>query len=281
LASSSFLTPSRKHLFAKIRLKETVGEREDLEISGLAPIFDLLVEDGKNSLGRHVPRLASHIRALSVVLSTMGAPIKEDIPDYCIHNATRPPCLPAILQILNTSSPIASFSFGLPCFGRSDSHWRKVDEPLRDAIESICRLPSITTLQFQWIQGLPATLITGCPNLKALSLRLISFDIPTTIITTVPALIPTPLDSKQLEAPGCRFFHLESLVLDDFQQLLDPLFDDNPSILARLRHIELSNLFVDPAPPGELEVLKRATALQSIKLKLCCEFERREYLSII
>jgi hypothetical protein len=282
LASSSFLAPSRKHLFAKIQLKENSGVRGDPDISlALARMFDILVKDGKNSLGRHVPRLTSHIRALSVVLSPRRACIKDDIPNYYIHTADRPSRLPPILQILNTSSPIASFSFGYPCFGSFDSHWRKVDEPMKDAIESICRLPSITTLQFQWIQGLPATLITGCPNLKALSLRLISFDIPTTIITTVPALITTPLDSKQLEAPGCRFFHLESLVLDDFQQLLDPLFDDNPSILARLRHIELSNLFVDPAPPGELEVLKRATALQSIKLKLCCEFERREYLSII
>ena len=281
LTSSSFLTPSRKHLFAKIQLKEsTASVWEDPEISlGFARIFDILVEDGKNSLGRHIPRLASHIRTLSVVLSTMRDPIIEDIPDYYTHNGTLPPCLPSILQILNTSSPIASFSFGFPSFGGSYSHWRKVDEPLRDAIESICRLPSITTLQFQWINGLPATLITGCPNLKALSLRWISVDVPTTT-TLVRASSPTSLDPKQLEAPDCRFLHLKSLVLNNFRQLLDPLFDDNPSILARLRHIEFSDLYVDPLPPHELEVLKRATALQSIRCKVNCELQHRKYPTI-
>ena len=224
LASSSFLTPSRKHLFAKIQLKESAGALEDPDISlshALARIFDILVEDGKNSLGRHVPRVTSHVRALSVVLSPRRARIKDDFPNYYIHSPNRPSRLPAILQIPNTSSPIASFSFGFPSFGAFDPHWRKVDEPMRDTIESICRLPSITTLQFQWIHGLPATLIRGCPNLKALSLRCISVDVSTTITTIVRASSPTSLDPKQLEAP---VFHLESLVLGDFQQLLDPLF---------------------------------------------------------
>jgi hypothetical protein len=55
LFDTSFLTPSHKHLFAKVQLKESAGE-EDLEMLGLAQTFqtlNVLVEDRKSSHNWH------------------------------------------------------------------------------------------------------------------------------------------------------------------------------------------------------------------------------------
>ena len=241
LASSSFLPSSRKYLFAEVRLKEcAVGE--DLETSsGLACILDVLVEDSKIKLSsQHIPPLASHIRTLCIILSPIRAYHQKNF------HTNSPSDVPAILEILIANSLIASFSLKF-AVGGAFVEWTYVDEALKAGIKSLCRSPSITTLQFQGIQGLPTSLIRGCPNLKALFLDSVSCLAASIVHASSPTFLspkkatgPTFLSPKQ--ATGCCFSHLEFFAVSgsEFRQVLEPLLLSRPSSLTRLRHIEFS-----------------------------------------
>jgi len=251
LASSSFLTPSRKHLFAKVRLKEGHSEKDE-RLLGLARI---LVEDSKiNFMGRHIPPLALHIRTLSIILSP--TPANQNLMHGQKTLRRKPPSdIPEILESLIARSPIASFSLEFPNANLRD--WKCVDELLKAGVESLCKLPSITSLQFQRIQGLPMTLITGCPNLKRLSLH------------SIYPVIRTP----------SSFPHLESLAVGYLGNFLESSFFSNPSSFAKLRHIEFS---VDAfRGPLRLGVLKIGPSLQSIRFKVYCYWPEREYIITI
>jgi len=255
LASSSFLTPSRKHLFAKVQLKESHNEKDE-RLLALARILDARVEDNKiNFMGRHIPPLASHIRTLSIILSPTPAN-RNLMHGKKTLRRKPPPDIPAILEYLIARSPIASFSLEVPNTSNLRG-WKFVDKLLKAGIESLCKLPSITALQFQRIQGLPTTLITGCPNLKALSFRSIYPDIRT----------------------AGSFPHLESLAVGNSEDFLQSSFFSDPSSFAKLRHIEFS---VDAfRGPLNLGVLKMGPSLQSIRFKVHCYWPECEHIMII
>lgn len=92
------------------------------------------------------------------------------------------------------------------------------------------------------------SIITGCPNLKSLSLH--AFRYP---VIGIPAPFP----------------HLESLILSDAGDFLVPLALNfyNPSSLPRLRHIDFSMEFWYPLSDRLPEVLKEIPLLQSIRFK--------------
>ncbi|KIM42864.1 hypothetical protein M413DRAFT_26839 [Hebeloma cylindrosporum] len=108
LTSSSFLTRSRKHLFAQVRIEE---RRNNQDLKGpLDPtgVLDVLVEDNRiNPTRQNIPPLASHIRCLSIILCPSDAYPKKLDPNS-------PSDLHKILKILIPGSPITSFSLGFP-----------------------------------------------------------------------------------------------------------------------------------------------------------------------
>jgi len=247
LASSSFLTLSRKHLFAKVQLKESHSKKDE-RLSALARILDVPVEDSKiNFMGRQIPPLASHIRTLSIILSP--------IPPYHLlySQETLRRKSPSIFETLIARSPIASFSLEIPNDGNLRD-WMLVERQLKAGIESLCKMPSITALQFRGITGFPMTLITGCPNLKELSLH---------------SIYPNT------RTPG-PFPQLESLAVGYAEPFLEFF---HPPSLAKLRHIE----FCVDAFRGTLssEVLKIGPSLQSIRLKLYCFWPQGEHIVTI
>jgi len=265
LTSSPFLPSSRKYLFAEVRLQEE--DTFDSKVSSsLARILDVLVNDSVTSLRHHIPPLASHIRSLSIILSQSRGfqnlkIYSSETPDF---NIIRPSILPAILQILITGSSINSFSLEFPDVIFHE--WPYVDAQLKANIESLCRSPSITTLRFQTIHELPTTLITGCPNLKALHL----YSLSAPVMGTPDSINPTT-HSQQVR--GRLFPYLESLVLSGPQAQLMTIFlaDSN---LPRLQHIQLLvDVQLGMVTARELEVMKRAPCLQSITLNIYCHLE--------
>ncbi|KIM42857.1 hypothetical protein M413DRAFT_444501, partial [Hebeloma cylindrosporum] len=247
LASSSLLTTSRKHLFANVRLKES-NDAQDLKRSFiLTRILEVLVDDSRITLN-HIPPLASHIRSLSIILAPMRV-YRSKIRHQTKSEPDPLSDLSSILEIMIASSPIVSVSLEFPYNGKA-RNWKYLDEPLKVLIKSLCRLPSITALQFKLLEGLPTTLITGCPNLKTLSLD--SFHYP---------ILGTP----------SSFPHLESLVLHGSKEFLERLVFLDPSSLPRLRHIEVSlDAWDGLLTAKELGALERAPSLQSIRFKVYC-----------
>ncbi|KIM34814.1 hypothetical protein M413DRAFT_450036, partial [Hebeloma cylindrosporum] len=270
LTSSSFLASSRKYLFANIRLEEEECFQDDTHdfgtSSGLGRILDVLVNDDKTTLSHRTPPLASHMRSLSINLSQARA--YQNLTIYSSSgtmDTNRPSTLAAILEILTASSSITLFSLKFPSFVFYE--WQYVDAQLKAGIESFCRSPSVTTLQFQTILGLPTTLITGCPNLKALYLNSV-------YTGTMP-------DHSLEQVPGNPFPHLESLVLklndNGSGNVLKHLFlsHSNASSLPKLQDIQIS---LDPyfghLSAQELEVLKGAPSLKTIRLEVDCPIYR-------
>ncbi|KIM42853.1 hypothetical protein M413DRAFT_444498, partial [Hebeloma cylindrosporum] len=253
LTSSSFLATSRKHLFAKVRLEESKNKQDLQRSLDLARLLEVLVEDNRiSSTGDSIPPLASYIRSLSILLSPIRAcENKRQRKRKLDPNPSSD--IPAILEILIASSPISSFS--LEFIGGTVRDWQYVDESLKAGVESLCRLPSTTTVHCILLEGFPTTLIASCPNLKALSLNAIR----------LPAT----------SSPG-YFPHLGSLVLHSHRpiELLEPLACFGPSSLPSLRHIEFpvgawAGMIFPRAQ--ELEILKWSPSLQSIKAKVSCD----------
>jgi hypothetical protein len=102
--------------------------------------------------------------------------------------------------------------------------WKRIDvspfiTEFSSAIQTLCKSPNITTLDFGSIKNFPITVITACPNLRCLRLSCISFCVNSifSVFSVIANLIfqfdnMNPMDETSSTHP----FYLDSLQIDEF-----------------------------------------------------------------
>ncbi|KAF9037031.1 hypothetical protein BJ165DRAFT_573252 [Panaeolus papilionaceus] len=106
---------------------------------------------------------------------------------------------------------------------RSAPRWGTLGVEMEGAIRKIVSMPSIMSLRFTNVTGLPMDLITSCPNLQHLTVRNIDD-------TTAPYIPPTADSAPQHEAEW-RVKSITAIVC--CQRLLDlrPVVEERLSIM--------------------------------------------------
>lgn len=159
LTSWSFLTPSRRILFAEISLQEDSGNDSSHQNnirSKLERFWAIL---------QHHPHLELNVRTLTVQLSSFRT-YRNHEDDLRTQNAQKA-ILPSILSSL---SNVRCFSLAFDVIWDDYNCWEYMDAPLQEGLFRFCSSRSITQLSLSIFWDLPITLIIKCPQLTSLSL---------------------------------------------------------------------------------------------------------------
>ncbi|KAF8966461.1 hypothetical protein BDZ97DRAFT_685195 [Flammula alnicola] len=150
--------------------------------------------------------------------------------------------------------------------------WTEMDDAFSTAIAELCRLPTVTSLRFEYVCEFPAEIITNCPNLKHLTLRNVETADGRTAEPEFPYEegledIPPHLNPPRVNDEGLSTVRLESLDVSSSNSLLESLLGSSSSVFSRLRSLKGHMSGIREALLNWHVMLMAAASLETLELE--------------